>query len=113
MDMVSMRAVLLPYGADPVRYRRGARLLQVAVLPDDLDSPLVWITPRLIQAMKSLLIVPTSRRRTVRLGMQPETLSVSAQRTQSVLTGVTTQSVGTIDMWEMPQARRRPHGWGR
>jgi len=78
------------------------------VLPDDLDSPQAWVTPRLIQAMKSLLIVPT-----LRVGMQPETLSVSAQRTQSVLTGVTTQSVGTIDMWEMPQARRRPHGWGR
>jgi hypothetical protein len=43
------------------------------------------------------LIVPTSRRRTARVGMQPETLRVSAQRTQSVLTGVTTQSVGTID----------------
>ena len=43
------------------------------------------------------LIVPTSRRRTVRVGMQPETLRVSAPRTQSVLTGVTTQSVGTID----------------
>jgi hypothetical protein len=30
--------------------------------------------------------------------MPPETLRISAQRTQSVLTGVTTQSVGTIDM---------------
>jgi len=29
--------------------------------------------------------------------MPAETLRVSAQRTQSVLTGVTTQSVGTID----------------
>ena len=29
--------------------------------------------------------------------MQAETLRVSAQRTQSVLTGVTTQSVGNID----------------
>ena len=45
----------------------------------------------------SALIVPTSRRRTVRVGMQPETLCVSVRRTQSVSSGVTTQSVGTID----------------
>ena len=60
-----------------------------------------WLAPLGFKATPKkpcLLIVPTSRRRTVRVGMQPETLHVSLQRTQSVPGGVTTQSVGTIDI---------------
>ena len=35
---------------------------------------------------------------TLRVGMQPETLRVSVQRTQSVQNGVVTQRVGTINL---------------
>jgi hypothetical protein len=44
---------------------------------------------------------------TLRTGMQPETLRVSVRRTQSVPSGVTTQSVGTIDFmgYDAPTGR--------
>ena len=50
-------------------------------------------------------IVPTSRRRTVRVGMQPGTLRVPIQRTQSILSGVTTQSVGTSEIQSIAPGR--------